>query len=199
MSGFGDYLSWEYLIPAFGVALAYGWWIYRGVQVKRAGGLAAHSRAHLDRLFQMPPGTRVTAAWEAVTVPKKSKGQKTVEVASMAFAAVGGVGVEFVGRQTAVACTTANQVLLRDKETGDVWAYGPDPRPRFVDTGQKGTPRIKQMRWGWDIGAILRIESPGEEPLEIDIPAASVRVLVGWSRGEDVSHLTGPYPLPETL
>jgi hypothetical protein len=46
MSGFGDYLSWEYVIPAFGCALAYGWFIYRGVQVKRAGGLAAHSRAH---------------------------------------------------------------------------------------------------------------------------------------------------------
>jgi hypothetical protein len=199
MSGFGDYLSWGYLIPAFGIAVAYGWWIYRAVQVKRAGGLAAHSRAHLDRLFQMPSGMRVTAAWEAVTIPKKSKTQKTVEVASMVFAAVGGAGVEFVGRPLAVACTTANQVLLRDKESGDIWAYGPNPRPRFVDTGQKGTKRIKQMRWGWDSGAILRIESPGEEPLEIDIPAPAVPVLTGWSRGEDVSRLAGPFPLPETL
>jgi hypothetical protein len=117
MSGFGDYLSWEYVIPAFGCALAYGWFIYRGVQVKRAGGPAAHSRAHLDRLFQMPPGARVTAAWEAVTIPKKSSGQKTIEAASIAFAAVGGVGVEFVGRQLAVACTTGNQVFLRDRES----------------------------------------------------------------------------------
>jgi hypothetical protein len=198
MSGFGDYL-WGYLIPAFGIAVGYGWWIYRSVQVKRAGGLEAHSRANLDRLFQMPPGMRVTAAWEAVTIPKKSKTQKTVEVASMVFAAVGGAGVEFVGRPLAVACTTANQVLLRDKESGDIWAYGPNPRPRFVDTGQKGTKRIKQMRWGWDSGAILRIESQGEEPLEIDIPATAVPVLVGWSRGEDVSRLAGPFPLPETV
>jgi hypothetical protein len=199
MSGFGDYLSWEYLIPVFGCAVAYGWFIYRGVQVKRAGGLAAHSRAHLDRLFEMPPGARVTAAWEAVTIPRKSGTQKTVEAASIAFAVVGGVGVEFVGRQLAVACTTANQVLLRDRESRDVWAYGPNPRPRFVDTGRKGTKRIKQMRWGWENGAILRIEGPDEEPIEIDIPASAVPVLVGWSRGEDVSRLTGPFPLPETL
>jgi hypothetical protein len=199
MSGFGDYLSWEYVIPAFGVALAYGWFIYRSVQVKRAGGLAAHSRAHLDRLFQMPPDTRVTAAWEAVTVPKKSKGQRTMEAAGVAFAAVGGVGIEFVGRKLAVACTTANQVLLRDRESGDVQAYGPNPRPSFVDTGQQGTRRIRQMRWGWEKGAILRIESPGGEPFEVDIPASAVPVLVGWSRGEDVSRLMGPFPLPETL
>jgi hypothetical protein len=70
---------------------------------------------------------------------------------------------------------------------------------RFVDTGKKGTKRIKQMRWGWENGAILRIESPGEEPLEIDIPASAVPVLVGWSRSEDVSRLTGLFPLPETL
>jgi hypothetical protein len=199
MSGFGDYLSWEYLIPAFGFVLAYGWFIYRGMQVKRAGGLAAHSRAHLDRLFQMPPGGHVTAAWEAVTIPKKSGGQKAVEAASVAFAAVGGVGVEFVGRQLAVACSTANQVLLRDRESGDIWAYGPSPRPSFVDTGKKGTKRIRQMRWGWEDGAVLQIESTGEEQLEIDIPASAVPVLVGWSRGEDVSRLTGPFPLPETL
>ena len=199
MSGLADYLSWEYAIPAFGVALAYGWFIYRGVQVRRAGGLVAHSRAHLDRLFQMPPGMRVTAAWDAVTIPNKSTGQKTVEAASIAFAAVGGVGVEFVGRQLAVACTTANQVLLRDRESRDVRAYGANARPRFVDTGKKGTKRIKQMRWGWENGAILRIENPGEEPLEVDIPARAVPVLVGWSRGEDVSRLTGPFPLPETL
>src|SRR5262249_30252452 len=86
MSGFGEYLSWAYVIRSFGSALAYGVYIYRGVQVKRAGGLAAHSRAHLDRLFQMPPGARVTAAWEAVTIPKKSGGQKAVEAASIVFA-----------------------------------------------------------------------------------------------------------------
>jgi hypothetical protein len=199
MSGFDDYLSWGYAIPVFGVALAYGWYIYRAVQVKRAGGLAAHSRAHLDRLFQMPPGTRVTAAWEAVTIPNKSSGQKTIEAASVVFAAVGGVGVEFVGRPLAVACTTGNQVLLRDKESGDIWAYGPDSRPRLVDTGKKGTKRIRQMRWGWENGAVLRIESPGEEPLELDIPASAVAVLAGWSRGQDVARLTGPFPLPETL
>ena len=88
---------------------------------------------------------------------------------------------------------------LRDKESREVWAYGPNPRPRFVDTGKKGTKRIKQMRWGWESGAVLRIESPGEEPLEIDIPVSAVPVLVGWSRGEDVSRLAGPFPLPETL
>jgi hypothetical protein len=55
------------------------------------------------------------------------------------------------------------------------------------------------MRWGWEKGAIVRIDSPGEEPLEIDIPASAVAVLVEWSRGEDVSRLTGPFPLPETL
>jgi hypothetical protein len=199
MSGFDDYLSWGYAIPAFGVVVAYGWFIYRAVQVKRAGGLAAHSRAQLDRLFQMPPDARVTAAWEAVTVPKKNKGQKTVEAASIAFAAVGGVGVEFVGRPLAVACTTANQVLLRDRESRDVFAYGPSPRPSFVDTGKKGTKRIKQMRWGWENGAVLRIESPDEEPIEIDIPASAVPILIGWSHGEDVSRLAGPFPLPETI
>ena len=68
-----------------------------------------------------------------------------------------------------------------------------------MDTGRKGTKRIKQMRWGWENGAILRIENQGEEPLEVDIPTPAVPVLVGWSRGEDVSRLTGPFPLPETL
>jgi hypothetical protein len=194
-----DYLSWGYAIPVFGVVLAYGWFIYRGIQVKRAGGLTAHSRAHLDRLFEVPAGTHVTAAWPAVTIPKKSGGQKTIEAASIAFAAVGGVGVEFTGRELAVACTSANQVLLRDKESGDIWGYGPKPRPRFVDTGKKGTKRIKQMQWGWENGAVLRIESPEEEDLEIDIPASAVPVLAGWSRGDDVSRLAGPFPLPETF
>jgi hypothetical protein len=147
----------------------------------------------------MPPDARVTAAWEAVTIPKKSKGQKTMEAAGLAFAAVGGVGIEFVGRKLAVACTTVNQVLLRDRASGDIWTFGPNPRPCLVDTGQKGTRRIRQMRWGWEKGAILRIESPGEEPLEIDIPASAVPILICWSHGKDVSHLTGPFPFPETL
>ena len=194
-----DYLSWGYGIPILGVVLAYGWFIYRSVQVKRAGGLVAHSRARLDRLFQMPPDMRVTAVWQAVTVPKKSTRQKTIEAASIAFAAVGGVGVEYVGRELTVACTTANQVLLRDKESEDVFAYGPSPRPQFVDTGRKGAKRIKQMKWGWESGVILRIEGADEEPIEIDVPESAVPILVGWSRGADVSRLSGPFPLPESL
>src|SRR5262245_29894241 len=104
----------------------------------------------------MPTGARVTAAWEAVTIPKKSTGQKTVEAASIAFAAGGawelnslaGNSLLLARPRTRFSCATGRVVTF--------WAYGPNPRPRFVDTRKKGTKRIMQMRWGWEKGAALR-------------------------------------------
>jgi hypothetical protein len=104
-----------------------------------------------------------------------------------------------VGRPLGVASTTKNRVLILDREDRVVRAYGPNHRPRFVATGKKGTKRPSQTRIGWDEGTIVRLEIPGEHPIEIDILAAAVPVLVGWSGGEDVSRLTGPIPLPESI
>jgi len=39
----------------------------------------------------------------------------------------------------------------------------------------------------------------GEDLFEIDTLAAAVLILVGWSRGEDVSHPTGPIQPHELL
>ncbi|HZF40681.1 MAG TPA: hypothetical protein VE715_17800, partial [Blastocatellia bacterium] len=82
---------------------------------------------------------------------------------------------------------------------GVVRSYGPSRRPRFVETGKKGTKRPSQTRFGWDDGSIVSLEIPEVDPLEIDILAAAAPVLVGWSGGEDVSRLTGPIPPPETI
>jgi len=67
-------------------------------QVKKAGGSDAYARARLNELFQLPVGENVTAAREAVTVPKPGKGQKAAEAISLA---------------TAVYVTTPLDALLR--------------------------------------------------------------------------------------
>jgi hypothetical protein len=141
----------------------------------------------------------VAAAWDAITVPKLSKGQKTVETISAVTAAVRVGGIVYVGRPLWVACTTQNRVLIFDKEADVGQAYDPRGRPRFVDTGKEGTKRTNPNRYGWDAGAIVSLEIPGEKPLEIDIHAAAVPVLVGWSQGQDVSRLAGPVPPSMTI
>ena len=136
----------------------------------------------------------MAAAGDTITVPKLSKGQKTVEAISAVTAAVGVGGVKYVGRPLWVACTTQNRALIFDKEDKFVQAYDPRRRPRFVETGKEGSKRANPNRFGWDAGAIVSLEMPGEEPLEIDIHAGAVPVLVGWQRGEDASLLAGPVP-----
>jgi hypothetical protein len=188
-----------YFIIVFGLAIGYGYFFYRRSQAQKAGGDEALSRARLKKLFQLPEGEGVAAAWDAITVPKLSKGQKTVEAISAVTAAVGVGGIKYVGRPFWVACTTQNRALLFDKEDEVVQAYDPRRRPRFVDTGKEGTKRTNPKRYGWDAGAIVSLEMPGAEPLEIDIHAAAVPVLVGWSRGEDASRLAGPVPPPMAI
>jgi hypothetical protein len=192
-------MSYFYIIIVFGFALAYGIYFYRRTQAQKAGGDAAYSRARLNKLFQLPEGESVAAAWDAVTVPKLSKGQKAAEAVSAVTAAVGLVGVKYVGRPLWVACTTQNRVLLFDQEDKVVQVYDPRRRPRFIDTGKEGTKRTSPTQWGWVAGAIVSLEIPGVEPLEIDIRAEAVPVLVGWSRGDDVSRLTGPVPPSMTV
>ncbi len=188
-----------YFIIVFGLVIGYGYYFYRRSQAQKAGGDEALSRARLKKLFQLPEVESVAAAWDAITVPKLSKGQKTVEAISAVTAAVGYGGIKYVGRPLWVACTTQNRVLIFDIEDEVVQAYDPRRRPRFVETGKEGTKRTNPNRFGWDAGAIVSLEIPGEEPLEIDIHAAAVQVLVGWSRGEDVSRLAGPVPPSMTV
>jgi len=183
-----------YFIIVFGLVIGYGYYFYRRSQAQKAGGDEALSRARLKKLFQLTEGERVAAAWDAITVPKLSKGQKTVETISAVTAAVGVGGIVYVGRPLWVACTTQNRILIFDKEAEVVQAYDPRRRPRFVNTGKEGTKRTNPNRYGWDAGGIVSLEIPGEEPLEIDIHAAAVQVLVGWSHGHDVSRLAGPVP-----
>jgi hypothetical protein len=192
-------MSFFYILPVLGIVLGYGYFFYRRSQVKKAGGEDAYARARLNELFQLTGAESVTAVWGAVTIPKTTRGQKVAEVASAAFAAVGGVGVRYVGRPLALACTTENRVLILDREDNVVQAYGPGRRPRFGDAGKKGSKRASQTQFGWVDGAIVSLEFPGAEPIEIDILAAAVPVLVGWSRGGDVSRLAGPIPAPETI
>lgn len=188
-----------YFIIVFGLMIGYGYYFYRRSLTQKAGGDEALSRARLKKLFQLPEGEGVAAAWDAITVPKLSKGQKTVEAISAVTAAVGVGGIAYVGRPLWIACTTQNRVLVFDKEAEVVRAYDPRRRPHFVDTGKEGTKRTNPKRYGWDAGAILSLVIRGEEPLEIDIHAAAVRVLVGWSHGEDVSRLAGPVPPSMTI
>jgi hypothetical protein len=192
-------MSYFYMIIVFGFVLAYGIYFYHRSQAQKAGGDEAHSRARLNKLFRLPEGESVTAAWDAITVPKLSKGQKTAEAVSAVTAAVGLVGIQYVGRPLWVACTTQNRVLIFDKEDKVGQAYDPRRRPRFVDTGKEGTKRTSPTKWGWVAGAIVSLEIPGNEPLEIDIRADAVQVLVGWSGGQDASRLTGPLPPSMTV
>jgi hypothetical protein len=191
--------SYSYVMIVLGLVVGYGYYFYRRSQVQKAGGDEAHSRARLKKLFQLPEGESVAAAWDAVTIPKLNKGQKAAEAVSVVTAAVGIGGIQYVGRPLWVACTTHNRVIIFDKEDNVVQAYDPSRRPRFVDTGKEGTKRTSPTQWGWVAGAIVSIETPGEEPLEIDIRAEAVQVLVGWSRGEDASRLAGPVPPSMTV
>jgi hypothetical protein len=170
-----------YFIIVFGLVIGYGYYFYRRSLAQKADGDEALSRARLKKLFQLPEGEGVAAAWDAITAPKLSKGQKAAEAISAVTAAVGVGGIVYVGRPLWVACTTQNRVLIFDKEAEVVQAHDPRRRPRFVDTGKEGTKRTNPNRYGWDAGGIVSLEIPGEEPLEIDIHAAGVPVLVGWS------------------
>jgi hypothetical protein len=192
-------MNYFYILPILGIALGYAYFFYRRSQVKKAGGGDAYARNRLNRLFQLTGPETVTAVWGAVTIPKKSSGQKVTEAASAVFAAVGGVGVKYVGRDLVIACTTENRVLILDKEDEVIQAYGPGRRPSFVDTGKEGTKQTSQTQWGWVAGAIVSLEIPGQEPIEIDILATAVPILAGWSRGADVSRLPGPIPHPDTV
>jgi len=183
-----------YFVIVFGLVIGYGYYFYRCSQAQKAGGDEAYARVRLNKLFQLPEGESVTAAWEAITVPKLSKSQKAVEAISAVTAAVGVGGIKYVGRPLWVSCTTHNRVLIFDKEDKVVQPYDPRRRPFFVETGKEGTKRTNPKRFGWDAGAIVSLEIPGEEPLELDIHAAAVPVLAGWSRGEDVSRLASPVP-----
>ena len=188
-----------YFIIVFGLVIGYGYYFYRRSLSQKAGGDEAYARVRLNKLFQLPEGESVAAAWDAITVPKLSKKQKAVETISAVTAAVGVGGIVYVGRPLWVACTTQNRVLIFDKEAEDVQAYDPRRRPRIVDTGKEGTKRTNPNRYGWDAGGVVSLEIPGEEPLEIDIHAAAVQVLVGWSQGQDVSRLAGPVPPSMTI
>ncbi len=192
-------MSYFYLIPALGIIVGYAYFFYRRTQAQKAGGYEAYNHARLDKLFKLPQGERVTAVWSAVTIPKKNTRQKVTEVASAVIGAAMGGRIEYVGRPLGIACTTGNRVVILDKEGDVVQAYGPNNRPRFVETGKKGTKRPSQMRIGWDEGAIVGFEIPGEDLIEIDILASAVPILAGWSRGVDVSRLSGPIPVPETI
>src|SRR5262245_14777781 len=188
-----------YVFVGLGFVIAYGFYFYQRSQAKKAGGAEAYARNRLNRLFQLIGPESVTAVWGAITIPKTSKGEKAIEAASAVFAAVGGVGVKYVGKPLVIACTTENRVLILDKEDEFVQAYGPNRRPIFVETGKKGTKRTSMTQWGWVDGAIVNFEVPGQEPIEIDILATAVPVLANWSRGGDVSRLTGPIQDPDTL
>jgi|ERR1041385_187943 hypothetical protein len=188
-----------YLVVALLMGVGYALFFYRRWQVQKAGGLDAHSKMHLRQLFKLSDGEDVTAAWSAVTVPQRNAGEKAAEVVGAATAALVGVGVRVVGRSVGVACTTKNRVLVLDREADMVRAFSSEPRPAFLPTGRAGTKRPSQTKMGWDDGTIVRLEVPGEDPLEIDIAAMAQPILSDWSRGGDVSRLTGPYPIKGSI
>ena len=189
----------KYLLIVLLMAAGYAYFFYRRIQVQKGGGFNAHWRAEANKLFRLSGDEQITAAWSAVTVPKLSTAEKAAEVACVVAAVVVGVGIRVTGRPLGIACTTANRVLLLDKEANTIQAFGPSNRPTFSDAGKKGTRRPSQTRMGYENGAILRLEVTAEETIEIDIAASAVPMLVGWSRGESVSALSGPIPIAGSI
>ena len=181
------------------MAAGYVYFFYRRIQVQKGGGFNAHWRAEANKLFRLSGDEQITAAWSAVTVPNLSAAEKAAEVAGAVAAVVVGVSVRVTGRPLGIACTTANRILVLDKEASTIQAFGPTNRPRFSDAGKKGTRRPSQTRMGYENGAIVKLEVAAEEPIEIDILASAVPRLVGWSRGEDVSRLSGPIPIAGSI
>ena len=175
--------------------MALGWvafFVWRS-RMGGSAGLQAYARGHLNQRFQLTGDEQVTAAWNADTVPKLSAAEKVADAVG-AVASVAGVGFTYVGRPLGIACTTRNRVLILDREDGGLRAFGPGSRPSFSDTGKPGKSRPSQAKVGFDKGAIAHLEEPGQEPLEIDLPAEALTALMGWSSGGDVSQLAGPYP-----
>jgi len=189
----------RFLLIALLMAAGYAYFFYRRSQVQKGGGFNAHWRAEANKLFRLSGGEQITAAWSAVTVPKLSTGEKAAEVVGAVAAVVVGVGVRVTGRPLGIACTTANRVLLLDKEAETIQPFGPENRPRFSNAGKKGTRRPSQTRMGFENGAIMKLEIGPDEPIEIDIVASAVPTLVGWSRGESVAVLTGPIPIAGSI
>jgi hypothetical protein len=189
----------KFLLIAFLMAAGYAYFFYRRSQVQKAGGFNAHWRAEVNKLFRLSGDEQITAAWPAVTVPKLGTGEKVAEAVGAVSAVVVGVGVRMVGRPLGIACTTADRVLVFDREADTIQAFGPQNRPRFSDAGKKGTKRPSQTRMGFDDGAILMLEVTEQEPIEIDIVASAVPTLVGWSQGASVAALSGPVPITGSI
>ena len=189
----------KYLLIVLLMAAGYVYFFYRRIQVQKGGGFNAHWRAEANKLFRLSGGEQITAAWSAVTVPKLTTAEKAAEVAGAVAAVVVGVGVRVTGRPLGIASTTANRILVLDKEANTIQAFGPANRPNISDAGKKGTRRSSQTRMGYENGAVVRLEVTGEEAIEIDIAASAVPILVGWSRGDSVSALTGPIPIAGSI
>jgi hypothetical protein len=177
------------------LVVALGWVAFFVWRSRMGGGagLAGYARAQLNQRFGLSADEQVSAAFSADSVPQLSTGQKVADAVG-AVASVAGLGFTYVGRPLGVACTTKNRVLVLDREDGSLLAFGPSERPRISDTGKPGKARPSQVRVGFDKGAILKLEATGQPPLEIDLPAEALQLLVAWSQGSDVSHLAGPYP-----
>jgi hypothetical protein len=188
----------QYLVIFLLMGVGYAYFFYRRSLVMKTGGVEAHARRQLDELFHLAGDEHVTAAWEATTVPKKGVGEKAAEVVGAVTAGLFGVGVQVVGRPLTLACTSQNRVLVIDKENGEVTGFRPDNRPRFSDTGRKGTKRTMPTQYGWEEGTIVSLEANGSA-LEIDLAKSAASILTGWSGGGDVRSLTGPLPVQRPL
>ena len=188
----------QLLVICLLMGLGYAYFFYRRSLVMKTGGVEAHARRQLDELFRLAGDEHVTAAWEATTVPKKNAGEKAAEVVGAVAAGLFGVGVQVVGRPLTVACTTGNRVLVIDKQDREITGFSPEDRPRFSDTGRKGTKRTMPTEYGWEEGTIVSLEAHGSA-LDIDVAKSAASMLAGWSGGGDVRALTGPFPVQRPL
>jgi hypothetical protein len=186
------------IFPAIMIVVAYAIYFRHRSQVAQAGGVEAYARAQMNALFGLSGAEQITAAWSAVTIPQKTGKQKAVEIASAVVGLVAGARVEYVGRSIVLGFTSANRLLVLDRESSGIRSFGPDHRPRIVDTGQAGTKRTSPTKWGWVKGKVILFTSSDGDAMEMDIIETAVPILAGWSQGQSAAQLTGPFPIKGT-
>jgi hypothetical protein len=181
------------LIAVVFAATYFTYFRYRS-KMKKAGGASVYHRQLVEQRLGLA-GTQegVTAAWIAVTVPKNTASRAALEITSGVFAAMGGVGVQIVGRPLLLAFTTGDRLMYRDRSSGQQEALTRND-VRITDTGRKGAKWTEERTFGFVQGQVLRFDYADGRYVDVDVISYAVPTLLAWSNGASVAGLDGPFP-----
>ncbi|MBL8685400.1 MAG: hypothetical protein JNK05_39850 [Myxococcales bacterium] len=131
------------------------------------------AKGQYQRMFGMPPGESVAHLWF---------GGWHVNVSAGAHVAAAMVGMTVGGKQIIVGLSDQGRLYIKNHEMGgDVYIFGPTPRPMVEDIGDAGTTFSGER--GMEPGRLVRITDPQRGVVEIATTLSAAQTLAAWSRG----------------